>query len=152
MLARVSGTEFALVEQVLSVQQVALFNRMHRIDQRHCLDVFHTLYRAGYRDAELLRAALLHDVGKTAGRMTIFHRVAVVLMGKAAPDLLARLAHSGRKWTRGFAVHALHPQVGAQLVGGTDTPQVALLVKGHHDPDPQRDTQMAALHWADGQN
>ena len=38
--------------------------RMPRSDQRHCLDVYETLVRAGYHEEDLLHAALLHDVGK----------------------------------------------------------------------------------------
>ncbi|MBN1580973.1 MAG: HD domain-containing protein [Anaerolineae bacterium] len=151
MWPRVREDEYALVEVHLSASEMALFCRMHRIDQRHCLDVFYSLYRAGYRDAVLLQAALLHDVGKAAGQITIVHRVAVVLMQRIVPSWLEQLAQDGRGWKRGFAVHVSHPEIGARLLKEAGSSQVAFLVKGHHDSDPH-DSRLVALHWADGQH
>ena len=151
MLGWVRKDEYALVEARLAPSQVALFHRMHRIDQRHCLDVFFTLYEAGYRDRELLQAALLHDVGKAAGRITIFHRVAVVLLQKIVPHRLERLARDGRGWRKAFAVHVSHPEISARWAASSSSPEVVFLIKGHHDSNP-KDKRLAALHWADGQN
>ncbi len=51
---------------LLSPGELLLFERMARFDQRHALDVYHTLLRGGHTDPLLLRAALLHDCGKVA--------------------------------------------------------------------------------------
>src|SRR5689334_14178602 len=64
--ARIAPEEHALVGQVLDAGELRLFERMPRFDQRHCLDVYWTLLRAGYWDGLLLRAALIHDCGKVA--------------------------------------------------------------------------------------
>jgi hypothetical protein len=59
----------------LTPAQLALFDSMHRVDQRHGLDVVRSLRDAGYNDPELLFAGLFHDAGK--GRSTqLHHRVA----------------------------------------------------------------------------
>ena len=73
--ARVRPSERVLVERHLSPAQMALFWHMARCDQRHALDVLQTLRQAGHHDETLLQAALLHDVGKAAGRLTIWHRL-----------------------------------------------------------------------------
>ena len=174
MAARVGADEYAMIEERLPPAQVALYHRMARSDQRHCLDVYTTLIRAGYRDEDLLRAALLHDVGKTAGGrsggmpMTVLHRVAIVLLqayGTRAsgtqgigPRWLARLAADGRGWKAPFAVHARHAQAGAEWAAEAGcAPAVVALIRAHHgDPgggdlpglDPN-DERLAALVWAD---
>ncbi|UCC63877.1 MAG: hypothetical protein JSV36_02115, partial [Anaerolineae bacterium] len=107
--ARVRAGEYDLIQARLSPAQVALFACMRRSDQRHCLDVYYTLCRAAYREEDLLRAALLHDAAKSTGApMTVFHRVAIVLLQAftlwdLGPRWLARLAADGRGWKVSFA-------------------------------------------------
>lgn len=48
----------------LTPAQMALFDRMHRADRRHGLDVVASLRIAGTTDADLLLAGLLHDCAK----------------------------------------------------------------------------------------
>jgi hypothetical protein len=141
-----------MVEALLSPAQAELFARMDRQDQRHCLDVYDSLIRAGHRDDELLQAALLHDVGKSTlpselGRITVWHRVAIVLLQSLAPNRLERLAAEGRARGRGwkvpFAVHQEHAKASAQLAAEAGcTPAVTDLIRahhrGHHDREPDR--------------
>jgi hypothetical protein len=54
---------------------LALFDRMHVADRRHCLDVAAALRRDGVGDRDLLVAAVLHDCGK-GPRVRLVHRVA----------------------------------------------------------------------------
>jgi hypothetical protein len=152
LFARVRQAEYSLLQVHLLPAQVALFRRMARSDQRHCLDVFYTLCDAGYYQAALLQAALIHDVGKSGGRLTLWHRVAVVLMQRFAPGWLARLADDGRGWKAPFAAHVRHAQVGAQWAAEAGCPsQVVDCIRRHHDPNPENE-QWAALQWADLQN
>jgi hypothetical protein len=151
-LARVHRHEYDLVEQYLAPAQVALFRHMPRCDQRHSLDVLYTLQRAGHRDSALIQAALLHDVGKTGGQLTIMHRVAVVLLQRFAPGWLARLAASGKGWKAPFTAHARHPQIGATRAADAGCSQETVdLINRHHETHP-KDTMLAALQWADRQN
>lgn len=125
---------------------------MHRSDQRHSLDVFLTLRRAGYEDRALLQAALLHDVGKAAAQLTVWHRVAVVLLGRFAAGWLDRLAVDGQGWRAPFAAHLRHVQQSAEwaaLVGCS--PDVVALIRDHHTPS-SKDKRLAALQWADALN
>ena len=151
-LARVHPHECILVEQLLSPVQAALFRQMARSDQRHSLDVLYTLQKAGDPKAELIAAALLHDVGKVGGQLTIWHRVAVVLLQRFAPGRLARLAANGKGWRAPFAVHVRHPQVGAQWAADVGcSPETVDLIRRHHDTQP-KDKPLVALQWADRQN
>lgn len=171
-LARVRPDELTEIKTLLTPAQRALFQRMERSDQRHSLDVYYTLRRAGHNDRELLQAALLHDAGKTvlaggktvlAGdkpigargplqRLTVWHRTLVVLLPGIAPGLLAHLAADGRGWKRPFAVHVQHAQASADLAAQAgSTPKVVALIRRHHEPEPD-DTRLALLRWADEQN
>jgi hypothetical protein len=146
--------ERVLVVGLLDPGELQLFERMPRFDQRHCLDVYHTLVRAGYDDSLLLRAALIHDCGKVAddGRAIplVYYGLFVVLQ-RFAPALYQRAAGDGRGPLWPFAVHATHEQRAALLAElmGSPPELVAIL----HDYAARRVTERtAALAWADGRN
>jgi hypothetical protein len=152
VFARIRPNERILVCQHLTPAQAALFWQMARADQRHGLDVLYTLQRAGHDDPVLLQAALLHDVGKAAVRLTLWHRVGAVLIGRFAPRWLDRLARDRRGWTAAFAVHIRHPEIGARRAAEAGcSAEVVDLIRRHQDPNPG-DRRLAALQSADRQN
>jgi hypothetical protein len=61
---RVGRAEREALAGWLTPEQMALFEGMHRADQRHGLDVVAALRGQGHADPELLLAGLLHDCGK----------------------------------------------------------------------------------------
>jgi hypothetical protein len=152
--ARISDDERQLVAQRLGEGERRLFERMARFDQRHCLDVYRTLVRAGHGDPLLLRAALIHDCGKVAddGRtIPLVYYGIFVLLKKLAPALYSRAASDGRGLLWPFAVHALHEDRGARLadLAGSPPELVAIL----RDYAARRATgHTAALLWADEQH
>jgi hypothetical protein len=168
--ARVRADERDQIEGWLTPAQAALFYRMARSDQRHCLDVYHTLLRAGHKDEYLLRAALLHDAGKGSpavlgGRpgggwpMTVWHRVAIVLLQAftwrdAGLRWLARLAADGRGWKAPFGLHARHAEAGARWAEEAGcAPEVVALIRDHHgDRAGGEEERLCALRWADERN
>jgi hypothetical protein len=108
--AWVTDDERALVGSVLTAPaQQALFDRMPAADQRHAVDLLCTLRAEGHDHPALMEAALLHDVAKSGAGITVFHRVAVVLLQAFRPAWLARDAEPGlpgwgvNLWRRPFA-------------------------------------------------
>src|SRR5215212_3183297 len=88
LMARLTPAERELVARTLSRAELALFERMPRYDQRHCLDVCITL-----------RAALLHDCGKVGddGRpIPLMYYGAFVVILRLAPALYRWAARVGR--------------------------------------------------------
>ncbi len=152
LIAPVRPEERALVEMWLSPAEKALFDRMPCRDRRHSLDVFHTLRQAGYTDPVLLEAALLHDAGKSDPRLTLAHRVAVVLLCRFAPAWLERWARDGRGWKAGFSIHMQHPERGAQMAAQAGSAAEVVELIRVHQTHPAPDERVRILQWADGQN
>jgi hypothetical protein len=161
---------------LLTPPQRDLFRRMAPNDQRHSLGVCATLRRAGYDDPALLRAALLHDVGKAAGRIWLWQRTLIVLLRRWAPDLLRWLARGSchlplvprysplatRRveapwWRRGFVINRFHPELGARWAAQAGcSPTTVALIRRHQEPvkviENYQDRLLVKLQWADGVN
>lgn len=71
---RVSPAELPPLGTWLTPAEMALFESMHRADQRHGLDVVAALRGDGHDDPDLLLAGLLHDCGK-GRRLRVWHRI-----------------------------------------------------------------------------
>ena len=102
LFGRVNDAERAQLATWLSGPQLALFDSMHRADQRHGLDVAATLRSEGHDDPELLLAALLHDCSKGPD-VRLPHRVAWSLgerYGEGVLETFARLPGYGAAFER----------------------------------------------------
>lgn len=145
--ARVSEEEMAVLEQHLEPSQLDLFQGMSPIDQRHCLDVFNALLQKGHSEPDLLRAALLHDVGKRGIRL--WHRVTGVLLEAFRPTLLEKLAvNRPQSWLYGFYIYRHHADLSAELAEHNDcSPSVVEIIRQHHTPAESE--QVKALWDAD---
>jgi hypothetical protein len=136
--ARVTDEDRLLVEAVLvTPAQRALFNRMPAADQRHAVALLRTLRAQGHEHPALMQAALLHDVAKSGMGITVFHRVAVVLLQAVRPAWLAWLVHNAARswWRRPFARYIEHPVVGALWAeeAGCQSMTVSL-IRRHQSP------------------
>jgi hypothetical protein len=105
-------------------------------------------------------AALLHDAGKSGGRLRLWHRVFIVLIRAVRTPLLDRLAaDEPRGWRYPFFVHQHHPELGAELAqAAACSPTTVELIRRHQEPpasNPLRTRQdklLAVLQEADGVN
>jgi hypothetical protein len=148
------------IQQRLSLQEVALFERFGFEDQWHSYRVYCTLLEDG-ESPELLVAALLHDVGKTCSPLSIWDRTLVVLAEATIPGRVARWGTgSPRGWRRPFVVRAQHAAWGAQMAREAgSSPSAVSLIRRHQEvlPAPAAAEepelrQLRKLQWADNQH
>jgi hypothetical protein len=155
---RPEEVEEASVSRYLAPEALRLFRVMPRYDQQHALNVFRTLQRQGYTEPDLLAAALLHDVGKSALRgrgLQLGHRVAAVLMRAFLPGLLERLGQDeSGGWRQPFFIQQHHAAIGADLAQQAGcSPGVVALIRDHEDAAGQAgDPLLVALQAADSSN
>lgn len=118
--------------QYLNTPEYILYSTMDVRDRDHACQVAKTLL-AGYPQAssELVRAALLHDVGKSGSSYRPWQRIAVHLYTPKNIPVTPRFG--GLKGAQQRHLH--HGQYGAELIrkqGGDE--RVAEIVAKHHDP------------------
>jgi hypothetical protein len=162
LTARVDEDDEQVLAQLLTPPQRELFGRMAPNDQRHGLDVCATLRQAGHDEPALLVTALLHDVGKAAGRVWLWQRTLIVLLRRWAPGVLRWLAQGtdhaeAPGWRRGFVINRMHAALGARWAAEAGcSPTTVALIRRHQEalqvPTTVQDRLLAALQWADGVN
>jgi hypothetical protein len=150
---RVTPAEWELVQRTLPPAELRLFQAMPRYDQRHCLDVYWTLWHAGQRAPLLLRAALVHDCGKIddQGRPMQLTWYMLVTLLRIVRPLYVAAAASGRGPFLPVRIYAEHAWRGSRMLAAANAPaEIVAMVRHYHDPAPQGDA--AILQWADNQN
>ncbi len=143
---RVTPAEREAAYRHLNDAQRRIFESMTLRDQQHGIIVCRRAEASG-GDGTLLTAALLHDCGK--GRVTLWQRVAHVVLGALAPGLRARIGRAGGPaWREAFWRLLHHPEIGANMVAetGADT-DVVRMIREQDAPAP--DSRLALLQAAD---
>ena len=162
LTVRIDADDKQELARLLTPAQRDLFRKMAPNDQRHSISVCATLRQVGNDDPDLLAAALLHDVGKAAGRIWLWQRTLIVLLGRWAPEVLHWLARDSRQgtvpwWRKGFVINRLHPEISAGWAAEAGcSPTTVVLIRRHQEPveriESDQDRLLAALQRADGVN
>lgn len=150
MLRRSGSGDVAWARRALPPAELALWERMPPYDRAHAIRVARAVATDPPPDELLIRAALLHDCGKTLPphRVPLLWRGVVVLLRAAHPRLLALLARPwGPLWP--VYLHSHHPTLGARELERAGSPSaLAELVRRHQDLAPA-DPALRRLQAAD---
>lgn len=142
-------------KEILSDDLFALFKRMRRVDQQHSLEVMRKLQVDGHTDADLLTAALLHDVGKSRHPYGVGARSISVLARSLIPSKAAEWAQSGAMdWRYPFVMRAEHPEWSARDIEALGASEDAIWLVRHHadavdEPRSALEQKLVALKQAD---
>ena len=125
--------EWQSVERVLSPEELALFKQLPIPDQNHSLRVLRNLEADQESNPDLLKAAMLHDVGKIQHPLRRWERVFAVLVRGIFPERHLKWGMgnpSGIK--RALVVIQQHSDWGADLAdeAGSD-PRTVWLIRYH---------------------
>jgi hypothetical protein len=166
--ARVDAGERQLAAELLPPAALPLFERMPVDAQRHSLNVLYDVQAAGFHDADLCAAALLHDAGKiyedpvtgATASLGLWWRGPLVVLEYLVPDWLIRWAspNGAHGWRHLLYLHLHHPQVGASAARAAGCSQTTCrLIDRHQDlhvcaESPRFLELLRVLQWADSRN
>ncbi|MEG6511436.1 HD domain-containing protein [Desulforamulus ruminis] len=162
LFSKIGPSEKKYIQTHLNDQEQRLFFSLDRPTQTHCVRVARTCQvmmakEMSVRQHELIRAALLHDIGKPANIIRTRHRVFIVLLTLLAPGLLKRILRQPQGWGKlGQAVlaHVQHPDRGAEMAAKIKLPpDIIDLIRHHHQPyRPGEPMELTILRRADELN
>ena len=162
--AKINGDDLSFINSYLSLEEQKLFWCMNVPEQRHALDVAYTAGKlaeayAGIDRRLLLKSALLHDVGKVRGDISIPGKVITVIGDTVCPRWTRRLAREGRggvisNLRHAFYIYYNHAARGADMLTGDGAQrEVGELVRRHHEPVSEQDApELKLLKIADDLN
>lgn len=153
-----SDSALVEIQAHLTAAEYDLFKEYEKSDQQHAYQVMRQLKQNEYINEELLTAALLHDVGKSRFKLSVWDRVWPVLVKKMAPNLYRRWgAAAPTGWKRPFVVINQHPAWGAEMARAVGShPVVVSLIQRHQETlssiKTEEDQLLSLLQWSDNQN
>lgn len=151
LFARVSKDDYTFLSDYVTLAERELFLKMPRYDQTHSIGVGGFLRRRG-ATLEVVRAGLLHDVGKgETPDLTLVRRSVCVVLERIAPDWAGRkMKDRGSKLGRALYLHLNHAEIGARMLEKVDTDErIVELVRYHHDKMAMQDPDLKMLKEAD---
>ena len=154
--ARVSVEDGKYISTHLNADEQKIFFAMSVADQVHSLRTAYTIERLVIEDKRgvdrefLIRCALLHDVGRRAGDLTIRGKVFVVLLTSLAPKFAERLELNGN---HALYVYHHHAELGGQKLQRIGLFREAKIIARHHaPPKPDDPPELKLLRLADNEN
>jgi hypothetical protein len=129
--------DWDVTSKILSSEELDLIKQLPAADQNHSLRVFHSLLSQGEEDPDLLKAALLHDLGKIRYPLRRWERVLVVLLTGIFPQRV-------KGWGEGkpvglrrpLVVIRQHPHWGAELAQAAGSnPRTVWLIRNHEEDE-----------------
>jgi putative nucleotidyltransferase with HDIG domain len=121
-----SGHEVAEVEKWLTASEIEVFMAQPRPDRRHGFHASRVVLDKGIEDESVVRAALLHDVGKRHARLGVMGRTIASLM------IVLHLPLPRR-----FALYRDHGSIGAAELAGLGCESLIVdFARSHHGDRP----------------
>lgn len=151
-----TSTDHSMAQAVLPDAAYKLFEEMPPGDRTHVLCVLRALREKGPVLPDVEQAALLHDVGKVGGGLTLLHRALIVLLSGVNAHWLDRLGTPDPvSWRYPFYVHGHHAELGARRCEQAGCSPLLVALVRHHESaldivdDPGLREQLAVLRMAD---
>lgn len=148
--AKIDSNDRAFVEAYLNETEINLFYSLPIYEQAHSIRVAREVLRESLEnqmyDILLVKAALLHDIGKLGSGLNLITKSILVLLEKAFPNLLRRF--SGINMINAYYHHA---EIAVTILNDEDD-YIRYLIKNHHNYSIKNDKKLLILQRADSNN
>lgn len=144
----------------LNIKEAALFFSLPEFEQKHAVVVAQKMLSAAAAIREvdqrkLVRLGLLHDIGKSAVRLSVFDKSVLVVLHRLLSPLYDLFAKWGKKekafvMFRKFYVHKHHGSIGAEILSRiAEEKDLIEEIRSHDNQKTSEDIYLRLLDEAD---
>ncbi len=130
LLARTTKEDLAFIEKYLNKEEIKLFKKLRVSEQYHSLQVAYGCTSKFPHNITLIRAALLHDIGKIGSNLTLINKSIVVICIRLnfKKDILPKFIQKSLYYKN----H--HPKIGYDILSNMKVEaDILYLIKNHHN-------------------
>lgn len=150
--ARLNEEDVDFINKYLNEEEIKLFIMLVVYEQKHSIkvarDVIKECNQRGINPNMLMKAALLHDIGKITNRLNIVDKSAIVLLDKLTRGKLKKA-----KGIKKIEIYYNHGEKGVEVLkpyGYND--RLLYLIKNHHNNLIVGDIELDILKKCDNNN
>ena len=137
LFPHITAQESEFVSNYLNKNELIVFNKLPKSDRKHSIKIALHLSQKYSSDQILIRAALLHDIGKIFRPLNIFEKTIAVLLHDLSPSLALKLS---KKENSIMDTYYNHPKKGAFLAEHLKLKRdLIFLIEHHHNPTIDND-------------
>lgn len=146
---KITFEEEKFVSDYLSPAEIIIYNKLPRADRKHATNVAYNLLNSFPHDFNLIKAGLLHDIGKTLRPLNVIEKTFAVLLSIYFPGIVTRLSVKKNSFLH---IYLQHAEIGFDIAHSLCLDNdILFLIKNHHKNDLQ-DKRLQALILADNSN
>jgi len=152
IVSKINDEDLDFLKTYLETSELQLFNQLPTYEQKHCInvarDVKSTCNQRKLRSKDLIKVALLHDIGKIYSNMNPIDKSIMVIMNSITKGKIK--AH---KKIKNVNMYYNHGDIGYNLLikhGYND--RFLFLVKNHHNNNIKEDIELDILRECDDRN
>lgn len=150
--SRLDEYDLKFINNILSEDELELFKKLSMSEQKHCVkvayDVEKTCYKKDINLNIILKAALLHDIGKIYRRLTIIDKSIMVLLNSITLGKMKYMCKFNK-----INVYYNHAKIGAKLLEKISCNKyVIFLVKNHDNNDINDNKYLNIIKYCDNNN
>lgn len=156
LFSKINSSDIDFINSYLNQVETDLFNKLHVNEQKHSIRVAKdVLNEYTFRNSELkmkesvlVKAGILHDIGKTQGKINIFEKSILVIVNKLSKGRIKKM--SCIKKIKLFYNHA---EIGYEILREYDYDERFLyIIKNHHNYSIKNDFELNLLMICDNRN
>jgi len=153
LTAKISVDDEELIDRYLDIEEKKLLEKLSIYEQKHSVNVAREVLKRskeeGISNESLVKAALLHDVGKGLKKLNPIEKSIIVIFDSITKGKLKRLDR-----VKKIDIYYSHAEKGYNLlkVTGKYDERFLYLIRNHHNMDIINDKELDLLKKCDSNN